>query len=424
MRGSRRTGRGPSSRWAAVTLAVGLVLAACSHDDDVTPSTGPDLDGTTTDEAAPGGEDGFPAGVAVLEAEEDLYALAGDLDPGEPGQPIAVQPVESGLDGTLWRVLHHSRSLEGEDIAVSGLIAVPPGEPPAGGRPLVSWAHGTTGIADECAPSRTPEQLLAAIPLLERGMVVVATDYEGLGTPGRHPYLVGESQGRGVLDVVRAARALGPAVGAGTEVVLWGHSQGGHAVLFANEIATEWAPELDVVGTVAGAPPSQLPLMTGAIGDGPTSFFLAMVVAGWAAAYPELDPAEVLTPAGLERLEAVDSGCVGQVAQAWGAAAEGPLVVEGPVPPAWAERFVDNDPGHRAGAAPVLVLHGGEDQIVPAVTSALLIDQMCEVGQPVQRRLYEEADHTSVVQASLSTMLDWIDARLAGQPAQDDCRER
>jgi len=409
----------------AVAVAVALVLTACrddgaSDDADQEPAATSPTEATADDGEA-GGTDGFPAGVAVLDADDDLYALAEDLGPGEPGQPIAVQAVDAGLDATVWRVLHHSRSLDGEDIAVSGLVAVPEGEPPKDGRPVASWAHGTTGIADECAPSRTLE-LAAATPLLARGMVVVATDYEGLGTPGRHPYLVGESQGRGVLDVVRAAQALGPAIGAGEQVVLWGHSQGGHAVLFANEIAAEWAPELEVVGTVAGAPPSQLPLMADFIGDGPGGFFLAMVVAGWAEAYDELDPADVLTPTGLERLDAVDDGCVRHVAETWGAPTTEDLIrPEGAEAEPWPRLFVENDPGRRAGTSPVLVIHGGQDEIVPVVTSGLLVDGMCRVGQPVQRLVYDDADHTSVVPSSLGDMLDWIDDRLAGQPAPDDC---
>lgn len=407
-----------------------VVLAACS-DDDAAQEDARESGTTSTTEAPQDddggvgsavGPEGFPEDVLVLSADEDLYALAEDLEPGEPGEPIAVQPVDAGLDASVWRVLHHSRSLDGEDIAVSGLIAVPAGDAPEGGRPVVSWAHGTTGIADECAPSRTLEQLIAAIPLLERGMVVVATDYEGLGTPGRHPYLVGESQGRGVLDIVRAAQALGPTVGAGEQTVLWGHSQGGHAVLFANEIAAEWAPELDVVGTVAGAPPSQLPLMAQFVGDGPGSFFLAMVVAGWAEAYPEADAADVLTPAGLERLEAVDQGCLGHVAETWGAPTTDDLVrPEGAEVDPWPRLFEENDPGRRAGGGPVLVIHGGQDEIVPVATSGLLVEQMCGVGQAVQRLVFDEADHVSVVQRSLPDMLEWIDARLAGQPAPDDC---
>ena len=99
--------------------------------------------------------------------------------------------------------------------------------------------------------------------------------------------------------------------------MLWGHSQGGHAVLFANQIAEEWAPELDVVGTVAGAPPSQLPLIATALRDSPYRFYLGMTAAGWNAAYPEADLSLVLSPQGIELLDEVDEACAGDLAAAW-----------------------------------------------------------------------------------------------------------
>ena len=100
----------------------------------------------------------------------------------------------------------------------------------------------------------------SAMPFLDEGIIVTATDYEGLGTPGVHPYIVGESEGRGVVDIVRAARHLSFAH-AGDRFVVWGHSQGGHAALFANQIAPTWAPELHLLGTEAGAPATELPLL-------------------------------------------------------------------------------------------------------------------------------------------------------------------
>jgi hypothetical protein len=101
-------------------------------------------------------------------------------------------------------------------VAVSGSVAVPTGKPPKGGWPVITWAHGTTGVADVCAPSRdfagTPNPTgetyingdLSA--WLAAGYAVLRTDYQGLGTPGKHPYLIGKAEGRGVLDIVQAAR--------------------------------------------------------------------------------------------------------------------------------------------------------------------------------------------------------------------------
>ena len=125
---------------------------------------------------------------------------------------------------------------------MSGSLALPKGKAPKGGWPIITYAHGTTGAADSCAPTRgydAGEPRSYAYPLLQRwlkaGYAVVRTDYEGLGTPGVHQYLVGESEGRSVLDAVRAARALEPRLS--KRFVIAGHSQGGHAALFAAALA-------------------------------------------------------------------------------------------------------------------------------------------------------------------------------------------
>ncbi|MEX0791244.1 MAG: lipase family protein, partial [Actinomycetota bacterium] len=114
---------------------------------------------------------------------------------------------------------------------MSGLVFAPAALAAAGSRPVVAWGHGSVGLGDSCAPSRSPGDLTfqpILSQLLDRGYVVAATDYEGLGTPGSHPWLVGESEGRGVLDSVRAARQI-PESAAGNRFVTFGASQGGGA---------------------------------------------------------------------------------------------------------------------------------------------------------------------------------------------------
>ena len=187
--------------------------------------------------------------------------------------PVAAQPARSSnlvsavpiagapAGARAFRVSYHSSDGNGAPIDVTGVIIVPAGRAPAGGRDIVAWAHGTSGIADSCAPS-TNDWLFGSIAglneMLGRGYIVAATDYQGLGGPGPHPYLVGPSAALSVLDAVRAARSL-PRAGASNRFAVWGESQGGHAALWTGQLAPVYAPELRLVGVAAAAPPVDLP---------------------------------------------------------------------------------------------------------------------------------------------------------------------
>src|SRR5947199_542679 len=168
--------------------------------------------------------------------------------------------------GRNWFVKYRSVGVDGRAITVSGTVSLPKGKAPKSGWPVISYDHGTTGIADQCAPSRdasgNPAHLYNSYvyPLLNRwlkaGFVVVRTDYQGLGTAGAHQYLVGVAEGRSTLDIVRAARKLDKRVS--NRFAIAGHSQGGHAALWAAKLAPSWTPDLKLRGTVAFAPASHV----------------------------------------------------------------------------------------------------------------------------------------------------------------------
>ncbi len=191
-----------------------------------------------------------------------------------------------------YRVLYRSTSPEGRPIAVSGVIIVPAAPMPEGGRPIVAWAHPTTGIVPRCAPSLALfifQQIAGSRQLLDRGYVIAATDYPGLGTPGPHPYLVGNSEARSVIDSVRAARSL-PGVGNYGRYAVWGHSQGGQAALFTGLISKTYAPELRLVGVAAAAPATDLAtLMTDDLNTSGGRNLAAMTVWSWARVYGGAD---------------------------------------------------------------------------------------------------------------------------------------
>ena len=356
-----------------------------------------------------------------------FYTPPSPLPAGTPGEVIRTEAVSvSGLHGSLLRVMYHSRSIKGADIAVTGYIAIPSTPPPAGGYPVVSWAHGTTGIADECAPSLDGNDATSFNALLDEGWLVVATDYEGLGTPGRHPYIVGDSEARGVIDIVRAARNV-PAAHASTDYVVWGHSQGGHAAMFSLHIADSWAPELHLKGVVAGAPPSQLNLVYDYLVNSPYRYYLLMVGAAINAAYGDTDAplGDILNANGIKKIALVDQGCTGFLGQQTDGVSVQDLMLKqadgtfNPYSnPVWGPLIKAQDPQNFTSPAsePLLIIHGGADEQIPTVSSELLAGQLCATGQQVQRWVYPGQSHAGVIAPSFADMTAWMAARFAGDP--------
>src|SRR3954451_13875875 len=207
-----------------------------------------------------------PANAAVKAgpAGDAFYTPPASLPSGPHGTPIwqrkltGAPVLKSAKTNTL--LLYRSTAVDGKTVAVSGDVAVPKGKAPKGGWPVITWAHGTVGIADTCAPSKIGTQANYDGPLLnswlKAGYAVVRTDYEGLGTPGPHPYLIGNSEGRSTLDMVNGARKLNHDIG--KDLVIAGHSQGGQAALFAASMVKRVAPQLKLKGTVAFAPVSHV----------------------------------------------------------------------------------------------------------------------------------------------------------------------
>ena len=208
---------------------------------------------------------------------------------GNPGKLISTTALLGAPDGAAaYRIVYTSTNLSGVLLPVSGVIIIPGGPAPPDGRPIVAWAHPTTGIVSRCAPSLA-RVFFASIQglhaMLAQGYIVAATDYPGLGTPEVHPYLVGVSEGRAVLDSVRAARQI-PGADANAVFAVWGHSQGGHAALYAGLLAKQYAPELQLAGVAVAAPATDLAtLMTDDLNTAGGNNITAMTLWSWSRVY-------------------------------------------------------------------------------------------------------------------------------------------
>lgn len=322
-------------------------------------------------------------------------------------------------------ILYTSKTPGGEIAAVSGSVSVPEGKAPKKGWPVVSYGHGTTGIADICAPTRNNEFSPASDYIsyidpqldewLEAGYAVVRSDYQGLGTPGSHPYLIGEAEGRGVLDAVSAARRLDRSIG--RRMLLAGHSQGGHAVLFAAGEADQYSPKLKLRGTVAYAPGSHilqqaqsLELLTQ---PSPLSALAAMIVSGASTASPAVDPEALLSPEALALYPQVEDVCLSQLSRAdsFGGIAPADMLAEDADTGPLFEVLEGMNPAVST-RAPILLAQGDADTTALKFFTDLLDEELRELGDDVTYNVYEGVGHGEVVDVAQPDVLDFFEQRL------------
>jgi acetyl esterase/lipase len=358
----------------------------------------------------------------------DFYDVSEAELAGEPGTIIRTAPLEVYPPGVRgYRVLYRSTGLNGEPIAVSGVIAIPGKK--AANRPIVAWAHPTTGVARKCAPSlhHAPLDTIPGLTeMMANGYVVTATDYPGLGTAGPHPYLVGVSEGRAVLDSVRAVRTFEEA-SAGQHFAVWGHSQGGHAALFAGELAASYAKELKLVGVAAAAPASELgqlfedDLKTTA-GHGLT----ALTLTAWSKLY-DMALEAVIEAGAIGNVEKIGAECLAgfsdtiidikAVEQLKGKFLRADPVTTSP----WSKVVAINTPGQMKAGGPVFIAQGSGDKVVdPPVTTAFAT-KLCNQGAHVRFFEVPDASHEVIAKVSAAAAVSWMADRFAGSPPPTSC---
>lgn len=349
-----------------------------------------------------------------------FYTMPSPLPEGVPGELIRSEQVFGAPFGTTaWRVIYHSRDLAGRDIPVSGVVIVPSGPAPVGGRTVVAWAHPTTGAAQNCAPSlaKDPFQLIEGMHLLlDAGFAIAATDYPGLGVAGESSYLLGVPESNSVLDSVRAARQIQD-VHANTNVLLWGHSQGGQAALFAAQRAREYSPELHLEGVALAAPAADLrALMTANLNNISGVTITSYAVTAYEVAYAQRDPSsqidDILTAKGADATPAMAALClITQTAQIHAIATPliGSYVTSDPSTTApWEELLTENSAGGSPINVPIFIGQGLADKLVDPASTRSFVTGLCAAGEHVSFHEYPGVDHTFAAYASLPALAVWL----------------
>lgn len=374
----------------------------------------------------------FMAGLAGAALAQTFYDATPEEIAGPPGSVIRYEKMPMMPEGaTAYRVLYRSTGLNGEPIAVSGAVIVP-NSAAEGERKVVAWAHPTTGVVPKCAPTLAVflyQQIQGLRDMIDRGYVVAATDYPGLGTPGPHPYLVGVSEGRAVLDSVRAARAISEA-GAGADFAVWGHSQGGQAALYTGLLARDYAPDLRLVGVAAAAPATELAvLLQDDLNTSGGNNLTAMTLWSWAQVFgAPID--QVADPSAMGAVDALSNECIESIGDLIARdISQRPLkkafltVPDLAAIEPWKGLLEQNTPGDLPPEIPVFLAQGQSDELVRPQVTADYRDKLCAKGSKVEFAALDGVGHGAVAMKSATTAVAWMADRFAGTEAPSNCGE-
>lgn len=380
------------------------------------------------------------ATLAVLAACGDSSSDSTSTTPLLSSQPYAMAQSLNEVSASTLLLRYRMPAILGGETEANALLFIPQGTAPEGGWPVVVWAHGTTGVADGCAPSRDYDQYEDKeypAALLAQGFAVLAPDYEGLGAPGVHPYLSLDSQGRSVIAAVQAAhRQTQHSLSTVWAVV--GHSQGGFAALAAAEHAEFMRNEYPLRAVVALSPGAEFDLAVpelfgivdrlqgefeaaraagdaaaaeqwaGLLGQAAfTNTYNGLMLAhGLQAQQPDLKLENILDPAAwpLAQLALSDADCT-QVGQSLTESLQARFEANDRLDtfpgirrdllaqPGLLPLLQRNSPGQRRLSAPVLLIQGTEDTQTPIGAARTLVSRMQAQGTTLRYVEIEGGDH-------------------------------
>lgn len=325
---------------------------------------------------------------------------------------------------TAIRILYHSLDAEGGAVATSGVVLIPAGKAPAGGWPVIAWAHGTSGVARPCAPSAMKDVYYGDEGLdqmLKAGFAVVATDYHGLGTEGPHQYVNKSAQAYDVIYSIPAAHAAVPTLG--KRWVVDGHSQGGLAAWGVAEMEFRLKdPSYLAAISVAGATHLQ-GLLTDLANAKSAGFYMPFIAFGVAARFSDFEPESMLSSLAMKNYQNIArKGCWLYGFATYAGDPPGSMVK-----PGWTElpavkSFVaESLTTERPVAGPILVIAGEADQSVAISGVRATVAAACRKNMNVTFRSYPGLDHDPTMTNSTPYQLVWIRERFEGKPAKGNC---
>ncbi|MEZ0050244.1 hypothetical protein ABIA30_001234 [Mycobacterium sp. MAA66] len=337
--------------------------------------------------------------------------------------PMDSDPQYTATDVRAQSYRYRSVTPAGDLIDVEARLYLPQGHAPPGGWPLAAYAHGTTGVIQSCAPTGS-DPLIAE--LLSRGVAVAATNYQGLGGPGRHPYLDSGSQARDVLYAARAARAARDDLS--NRIVLVGLSQGGRASEAAASL-TELTPELHILGNAMASPALRLDFVAGIENKTLTAVqlgILPFIVYGAQQHYPAFQYSSVLRGELLKDAPAIANTCASEIVTKFASllgqvtAADTQFVSEA-AKTDLAKYLADGNLPWRAHTSiPVMITRGDHDSLVSTQWTDVAVKAMCAAHTTLYDQL-RPGDHTDHPEIDIARVGSWVADRFARKLAPDNC---
>ena len=363
-------------------------------------------------------------------ARDEFYDPPSDL-PRKPGALLRSEPLRdvilpAGMRG--WRILY-TTTVDDSTPATAVATVFAPIDLHASLHPVIAWDHGTTGLLQKCMPSlfSAPSVDIPARDLIAKaGWVVVETDYSFAEKNGPHPYLIGEGEARATLDAVRAARQMSELT-LDQRVVVWGYSQGGHAALWTGIIGPHYAPDLEILGVAAIAPAANIENVL-AMNVEVDKRFGPYIALAYSRFYPDITFEQAIRSEALDAAlqivnlcESVPPGDSERI-EALVATFDGPALATNSNKALQAR--LEQNTANGPIKAPVVVVQGLSDTVVPSHATDAYVEDRCSAGQPLEYWTFARRDHFTIVHpgSPLEEMLTkWTMARFANAPQGNGC---